>query len=199
MTNQNSNVFVSKETLTLGVQLCNAEKNVAKKRGNFIDHLWFNGFRAELLQAGSELYKQLLQCKIQSFTKKEQAVLECGSKKVAIAKFGEDAGFVFTSLNSQPASTVAGWRRALEAKALAVSGEGSGNSNRQNAVNDRIANHLDKAYKGLAAWIEAKTTTIPDSYGVDKAKRQLKLIKGYSDEIRKAKPQPSKSGGGIIS
>ena len=194
-----TNVHVSEETLGLGVALCNAEKNVAKKRGNFIDHLWINGFRAHLFPAGSPLYKELLQCKIQSYTKREQAVLACGEKKVAIAKFGDDAGFVFSALNSQPASVVNGWRSALANKELAESGEGSDKGNRQAAVNDRIANHLDKASKGLAAWIDAKSTTIPDSYGIDKAKRLVKLINNHSDELREAKPQASAQRGGSLS
>ena len=192
------NVHVSQETKNLGIALCTAEKNVAKKRGSFIDHLWNNGFRASLIPAGSPLYEELKQCKILSYTKKEQAILACKKKGVAIAKFGEDAGYVFTALNSQPASVVNGWRTALANKEEAENGEGSGKGNRQNAVNDRIANHLDKASKGLAAWIEAKTTTIPDSYGIDKAKRLVKLINNHADELRKAKPQPSKSAGGTI-
>ena len=194
-----TNVHVSSETLSLGIALCNAEKNVAKKRGSYIDHLWDNGFRAHLIPAGSPLYKELLQCKIQSYTKREQAVLACGEKKVAIAKFGDDAGFVFSALNSQPASVVNGWRSALANKELAESGEGSDKGNRQAAVNDRIANHLDKASKGLAAWIDAKSTTIPDSYGIDKAKRLVKLINNHSDELREAKPQASAQRGGSLS
>ena len=194
-----TNVHVSKETLGLGIALCNAEKNVAKKRGNYIDHLWANGFRAHLIPAGSPLYKELLQCKIQSYTKREQAVLACGEKRIAIAKFGDDAGFVFSALNSQPASVVNGWRSALANKELAESGEGSNKGNRQAAVNDRIANHLDKASKGLAAWIDAKNTTIPDSYGIEKAKRLVKLINNHSDELREAKPQASAQRGGSLS
>lgn len=194
-----TNVHVSEETLGLGVALCNAEKNVAKKRGNFIDHLWINGFRAHLFPAGSPLYKELLQCKIQSYTKREQAVLACKDKKVATAKYGEDAGFVYHRLNSQPASVVAGWRSALATKELAENGEGSDKGSRQASVNDRIANHLDKASKGLAAWIEAKSTTIPDSYGIDKAKRLVKVINNHSDELRKAKPQASAQRGGSLS
>ena len=186
-----TNVHVSQETLGLGVALCNAEKNVAKKRGSFIDHLFSQGFRAEHLVAGSQCYKDLLQCKILSFTKREQAILACKSKKVAIAKFGEDAGFAFTSLNPQPASIVGGWRRALEAKALAESSDGSDNGSRQNPVNVRIANHLDKASKALKAWIDAKSTTMPDGYGIDKAKRVIKIINSHSDELRKIKAQPN--------
>ena len=194
-----TNVHVSKETLGLGIALCNAEKNVAKRRGNFIDHLWDRGFRHNLIPAGSPLYKELLQCKIQSYTKREQAILACGKKPIAIAKFGEDAGLAFTILNSQPASIVNGWRARLLAKELAESGEGSDKGGRQAAVNDRIANHLDKASKGLAAWIDAKSTTIPDSYGIDKAKRLVKLINNHSDELRKAKPQASAQRGGSLS
>ena len=194
-----TNVHVSQETLSLGIALCNAKKNVAKKRGSYIDHLWVNGFRGHLFPAGSKLYEELKQCKIQSYTKKEQAVLACKKKSVAIAKYGEDAGFVFTALNSQPASVVNGWRSALVAKELAENGEGSDKGSRQAAVNDRIANHLDKASKGLAAWIDAKSTTIPDSYGIDKAKRLVKLINNHSDELRKAKPQTSAQRGGSLS
>ena len=194
-----TNVHVSEETLGLGIALCNAEKNVAKKRGSYIDHLWANGFRAHLIPAGSKLYEELKQCKIQSYTKKEQAILACKKKGVAIAKFGEDAGYVFTALNSQPASIVNGWRVSLANKELAESGEGSDKASRQAAVNDRIANHLDKASKGLAAWIDAKSTTIPDSYGIDKAKRLVKLINNHSDELREAKPQASAQRGGSLS